>query len=160
MSIPATNSKTGHLSRRQLLVMSASGAALSALPFRAHAQEENDLKTLKKELFGDREIKKGKVSVTMPPISENGNSVPFEFEVESPMIDDDHVTRAVILSPINPEPLIADYGFTPASGKAAVATRIRLAGSQNVEVIAEMSDGTLWMGSEQTLVTLAACVIG
>ena len=76
------------------------------------------------------------------------------------MTKSNHVTRAVILSPLNPEPVIADYLFTPASGKAAVSTRIRLAGSQNVEVIAEMSDGTLWMGSAQTLVTLAACVIG
>lgn len=148
------------LNRRSLLALGASGLALSALPGRAVAQTENDLKSLKKDLFGDREIKTGRVSVAMPPISENGNSVPFDVSVESPMTKADYVTRLIILSPLNPEPIIARYEFTPAAGRAAIATRIRLAGTQSVEAIAEMSDGTLWQGSAITLVTLAACVIG
>lgn len=146
--------------RRSILMLGASGMALATLPGKASAQTENDLKSLKRELFGDRKINEGRVAVAMPPISENGNSVPFEVNVESPMTSDNYVTRLVILSPLNPEPIIARYEFTPASGRAAIATRIRLAGTQAVEAVAEMSDGSLWQGSAITLVTLAACVIG
>lgn len=148
------------LNRRSILGLGVSSLALAALPGKASAQSENDLKSLKRDLFGDRKINEGRVSVSMPPISENGNSVPFEVNVDSPMSSDNHVTRLVILSPINPEPIIARYEFTPASGRAAIATRIRLAGTQSVEAVAEMSDSSLWQGSAVTLVTLAACVIG
>lgn len=148
------------LQRRSILALCMSSVALAALPGTARAQEENDLRTLKRDLFGDRKINTGRVTVTIPPISENGNSVPFSVDVDSPMLEQDYVKQIVILSPLNPEPIISRYEFNPAAGRAAIATRIRLAGSQNVEAIAEMSDGTLWQGSATTLVTLAACVIG
>ena len=147
------------LSRRSILTLGAAGLTLAALPLSAGAETE-DFDRVKAELFGDREIRDGRVNVELPPIAENGNSVSIDITVDSPMTNADHVRQIVILSPVNPEALIAKFSLTPASGKAAVSTRIRMSGSQGIEVIAEMSDGSHWSGTKQTIVTLAACVIG
>lgn len=111
------------------------------------------------DLFGDREIKPGRVNLKLPSIAENGFSVALDVEVESPMTDADHVKQIAIFSPRNPIALLAHYQLGPRAGKAAVSTRIRLSGSQTVQAVAEMNDGTLWSGSAETFVTLAACVI-
>ena len=39
-----------------------------------------------------------------------------------------------------------------------MSTRIRLAGTQRLMAIAEMSDGTYWSDSQEVIVTLAACL--
>jgi len=49
--------------------------------------------------------------------------------------------------------------FTPLSGRAKVAGRVRLAGTQNVHAIAELSDGSLYRASANSFVTIAACII-
>jgi len=147
------------LNRRHILGLGAAGFTTLLLPGLSHA-DEADVARIKKDLFGDRPINEGRVTVTLPPIAENGNSVPFEVDVESPMTTDDYVKQILVLSPRNPEALISRFEFSPKAGKAHVATRIRMAGSQGIEAVAEMSDGSLWTGSKQTIVTLAACVIG
>lgn len=111
------------------------------------------------DLFGHRPVRDGRVSLKLPPIAENGFSVPLSVEVESPMSEADYVRQIAIFSPRNPLPDIARFQFTPASGRAAVSTRIRLNGTQTIHAIAEMSDGTLWSGAAETVVTLAACVV-
>ena len=109
--------------------------------------------------YGDEAITVGRVHLKTPPLAENGNSVSLVVDVESPMTEDDFVRKIALLSPKNPIPLISTYTLSPRTGKAEVSTRIRLAGTQTLTVIAEMNDGSLWSGSAQTVVTLAACVI-
>ena len=75
------------------------------------------------------------------------------------MTADDHVRQIAIFSPRNPIANVARFQLGPRAGRAAVATRIRLGGTQAVQAVAEMSDGSLWSGSAQTVVTLAACVV-
>lgn len=146
------------LNRRALLSGFGGAVFVSALPLPASATQA-DLIDARKRLFGDRPIQEGRVTVKLPPIAENGYSVPLTVTVDSPMVEDDYVRQIAILSPRNPLPQIAEFHLTPRSGIAQVSTRIRMSGTQSIQAIAEMSDGTLWSGSMETVVTLAACVI-
>lgn len=102
----------------------------------------------------------GKVSIDIASLVENGNTVPITVRVESPMTDADHVKRIAIFSEQNPLPDVATFHLTPANGRAQVATRIRLASSQRVVAVAEMSDGGFWQARVNVIVTLAACIEG
>ena len=144
--------------RRQLLTAGGGAILISAVPLKTHA-DEADLLRARAELFGDRAIQEGRVTVKLPPIAENGHSVPLTVTVDSPMTEEDYVKQIAILSPRNPLPLIAQYHFTPLSGRAQVSSRIRMSGTQAIQAVAEMSDGSLWSGSMETVVTLAACVV-
>lgn len=144
--------------RRAFLI--ASGAAtLFLAPVSASAEPEDADKAIR-EMFGSRKIQDGRVTVKLPPIAENGNSVQLTVSVESPMTEKDHVRRIAVISPRNPIAEIALFKLGPHSGLAEVSTRVRLAGTQSLRVIAEMSDGSLWAGRASTYVTLAACIIG
>lgn len=147
-----------HLNRRDLLAFGAGSVLIASSPLRSFASQA-ELEQARRELFGNRPVTEGRVSLTLPPIAENGFSVPLSVEVDSPMTDRDFVKRVAILSPRNPLPLIAQYHFTPHSGRAKVDARIRMSGTQSIQAIAEMSDGSLWSGSQETVVTLAACVV-
>ena len=144
--------------RRQILTGGGGAVLISAFPVSAFAAEADLLKA-RTDLFGDRSIQEGRVTVKLPPIAENGHSVPLTVNVESPMTDDDYVKQIAIFSPRNPLPLIGQFHLTPLTGKAEVSTRIRMSGTQAIQAVAEMSDGSLWSGSMETVVTLAACVV-
>ena len=144
--------------RRQILTAGGGAVLISSLPLSALA-DEADLLRARTDLFGDRAIQEGRVTVKLPPIAENGHSVPLSVSVDSPMTEDDYVKQIAILSPRNPLPLIGQFHLTPLSGKAEVSTRIRMSGTQAIQAVAEMSDGSLWSGSMETVVTLAACVV-
>ena len=153
-------SKHAHgLSRRRLLQAGASTVLISMLPSKASATPE-EMQVAIREMFGDRPINEGRVDLKLPPLAENGHSVPLSVSVQSPMTEDDHVKRIVIFSPVNPISKIISFNLGPRSGKAEVSTRVRLGGTQQVRAVAEMSDGSLWIGTATTLVTLAACILG
>ncbi len=144
---------------RRALLRAGSGVVIaSALPIPATAAPE-DMQAAVAALFGDRAIQDGRVRVDLPPISENGFSVPVAVEVESPMTEADHVERIAVFSPRNPVASLIQFELGPRAGRARVATRIRLAGTQSLLVVAEMNDGSLWSGAAETVVTLAACVV-
>jgi sulfur-oxidizing protein SoxY len=105
-------------------------------------------------------VKKGRVSLSMPAVAENGLSVFTTVAVESPMTDADHVKALHLISEKNPVPVIASFFFTPAMAEAKVATNIRLAASQKVTALAVMSDGSLWSDEKNIVVTIAACIDG
>ena len=146
------------LSRRTLFGVAAGSACSLLVPMSAAALPDS-MKQAITTAFGNAPIQEGRVSVTMPPIAENGYTVPVDIDVESPMSDDDYVKRISLFSERNPIPTIVHFHLGPQSGRARVATRVRLAGTQTLTAIAEMQDGTLWSGSARTLVTLAACVV-
>lgn len=145
------------LSRRQLLAGVGGLVAVTLVPLRASAMPE-DLAAALVEEFGTADIAAGRVELTLPALSENGNSVALEVRVESPMTETDHVTELHVFAEKNPLPRIARFRLSPDSGVARVATRIRLADSQTVTAVARMSDGSLWSGSAHIIVTLAACL--
>ncbi len=109
-------------------------------------------------VIGEAPVKKGKVKLDLPPIVENGNSVPCTVSVDSPMTATDYVKAIHIFNEKNPQPNIIGVRLGPRAGRAEFSTRIRLADSQTVTAIAELSDGTFWSGDIDVIVTLAACV--
>ena len=92
------------------------------------------------------------------PLVENGNSVPVEVTVDSPMTTAQHVTGIAIFNEKNPQNDVAVFELTPLCGRARVATRIRLATSQQLIAVAKMNDGSCWTHTVEVIVTTASCV--
>jgi sulfur-oxidizing protein SoxY len=107
---------------------------------------------------GEAQVKPGKVKLDLPPLVENGNSVPVTVSVEHPVTASDFVKSIAIFNEKNPQPNVATFQLGPRAGRASVQTRMRLATSQKVMAVAELSDGTFWSDSADVIVTLAACV--
>ncbi|MCW1934607.1 SoxY-related AACIE arm protein [Pararhodobacter zhoushanensis] len=106
---------------------------------------------------GGAEITEGRVTLRIPLLVENGNSVPLTVSVDSPMTPEDHVEQIAIFNEINPLPDTARFHLTPRSGLAMVETRIRLNGSQTVHAVARLSDGSFWSAATEVIVTAPAC---
>jgi sulfur-oxidizing protein SoxY len=110
------------------------------------------------KVTGGAEVKKGRVKLDIPPLSENGNTVATSVTVESPMTAKDYVKAIHLFAEKNPQPNIISVHLGPRAGKAAIATRIRLADTQTVTAIAEMSDGSFWQDTGDVIITLGACL--
>ena len=110
------------------------------------------------KLTGGAKPTPGRVTIDIPPLVENGNSVSMKVAVESPMSEQDHVTAIHVFNEKNPQPNVISVHIGPRAGKAAFATRIKLADSQQIVAIAQMSDGSLWSASADVIVTIAACL--
>jgi sulfur-oxidizing protein SoxY len=108
----------------------------------------------------DANINEGRVKVVLPELAENGNSVPLRISVESPMTASDHVKMIYVFSEQNPIANVVRFHVGPRSGVARVQTSIRLAATQRITVIAQMSDGSCWSGGANVVVTQAACFDG
>ena len=111
-----------------------------------------------RKVVGSARVNTGRVTLELPPLSENGNAVPLAVRVESPMTAADHVRAIHVFTEKNPQPNVATFHLGPRAGRAKVATRVRLADSQNVVAICELSDGSFWSDSAGIIVTLAACL--
>ena len=126
---------------------------------RARASPEQ-LRAAIRNVVGTAAVKKGRVQLDVPPVVENGNTVSLVVAVDSPMTADDYVKAIHVFNEKNPQPSLISVHLGPRGGKAKVSTRVRLADSQTVTAIAEMSDGTFWSATADVVVTLAACVEG
>jgi sulfur-oxidizing protein SoxY len=111
-----------------------------------------------KKVVGEAALQKGKVKLDVPPLVENGNVVPVTVTVDSPMTATDYVKAIHIFNEKNPQPNVIGAHLGPRAGRATLSTRIRLADTQNLTAVAELSDGSFWTESVQVIVTLAACV--
>ena len=109
------------------------------------------------KMTGNAKIQEGRVTLTIPPLVENGNLVVLKVGVDSPMTASDYVKAIHVIAEGNPFPNIFTAYLTPRSGTANITTRVRLADSQRVWAIAQMNNGSFWQGSAETLVTLSAC---
>jgi sulfur-oxidizing protein SoxY len=107
---------------------------------------------------GDAPISDGRVHIDIAELIDNGNAVPVTLTVASPMTVEDHVTSLALFAERNPLPEVVAFTLGPRAGKAEVATRIRLATSQQLVAIARLSDGSCWRHSVKVIVTLAACI--
>ena len=144
-------------SRREALKAGAIGAAALAIAPRLAYADTAAVEAEIKKLYGDKKPGAGKVKLDVPQIAENGLVVPVNIEVESPMSDKDYVKSAHIWADGNPSPGIVSYAFTPACGKASASARMRLAQTQNIICIVEMSDGSLFSAKSEVKVTIGGC---
>ena len=147
---------------RRDVLLGAMGAAafasLLALGGRASAQANPpSAADWLNTIHGDAKPTESKINLDVPEIAENGNTVPFAISVESPMTDNDYVKAMHVVSTGNPRPEIATFLLTPLSGKAAVSSRMRLGKTQDIVIVAEMSDGKFYMGKRTVKVTIGGC---
>jgi sulfur-oxidizing protein SoxY len=148
----------GHrrLSRRQLLAAGV-GAGLAVRWQPSHALSD-ELAGALRGFTGGAATREGRVNFDIAPLVENGNTVPITLTVESPMTVENHVQSVAVFNEKNPQREVVAVKLTPASGRAVVATRIRLATTQQLIAVAKMSDGSYWTHTVDVVVTLAACI--
>ena len=148
-------------SRREILkaagVLAGCGT-LMRLSMRPAAATPEMMQDAIRSAIGETPVRKGKVKLDLPPLVENGNSVPCTVSVESPMTAADYVKAIHVFNEKNPQPNVISVKLGPRAGRASFSTRIRLADSQTVTAIAELSDGSFWSDDIDVIVTLAACV--
>jgi sulfur-oxidizing protein SoxY len=148
-------------SRREILRAASALAGVGALlrlSVRPAGATPEMMQDAVRNAIGEAPVKKGRVKLDLPPLVENGNSVPCTVSVESPMTATDHVKAIHIFNEKNPQPNVISVKLGSRAGRAAFSTRIRLADTQTVTAIAEMSDGSCWSDDIDVIVTLAACV--
>jgi len=141
--------------RRRVLQTLAAGACL--LVVRPASATPEDLAATLRQLFGQRQIRRGRVKLELPRLAESGNVVPVTVSVDSPMTPSDHVKGIHLFAEKNNQPRVLDVKLGPRNGKAVVASRIRLATSQQVLAVAELSDGSLWSAAVDVEVTTSSC---
>ena len=146
--------------RREFLVAGtslASGVALTGVATEAAATPAQMQEALRK-LTGNATIRRGKVKLDLPPLIDNGNAVPMTVTVESPMTPGDYVKAIHVVTEKNPQPNVVSAYLGPRAGRAALSTRVRIADTQTVTAVVELSDGTFWSGTADVVVTLSACL--
>lgn len=146
-------------SRRDVLAGAGASGVLALLPMRGLATPELRDRDIAR-LTGGAPVNDGRVNLIIPALAENGFSVFTTVEVESPMTDADYVNSIHILAERNPISHLLTWHLGPRAGIAKVSTNIRLAASQQVTALAEMSDGTFWRDRKDVVVTVAACIDG
>jgi sulfur-oxidizing protein SoxY len=149
------------MDRREFLLAGAAGLGLlsiTAVPVRPAAATPAAMREAIRRVVGGASVQTGRVTLELPPLSENGNTVPLTVSVDSPMTATDHVRAIHVFTEINPLPEVATFRLGPRAGRARVSTRIRLANTQDVTAIAELSDGSFWSTRATVVVTLAACL--
>src|SRR5437762_6553605 len=148
--------------RRSFLIRSgqwAAGAAIvSLLPASLGRASPQAMQELIRSLVGEATLQPGKVRLDVPPLVENGNTVPLTVSVDSAITEADHVKAIHIVNEKNPQPHVISVTLGPRAGKARVSTRIKLADSQRIMALAQMNDGSFWSASADVIVALAACL--
>ncbi|MBR0992030.1 thiosulfate oxidation carrier protein SoxY [Bradyrhizobium japonicum] len=145
------------INRRQAFALGGGFVMLTLMPMAADAEVTGDAAKWIEKFTGGKQAVKGKISLDLPEIAENGNTVPLSLTVESPMTADSYVKEVMILADGNPNAGVATLMFTPLSGKAEASIRIRLATTQNVVAVAKMSDGSLFTEQKTVKVTIGGC---
>jgi sulfur-oxidizing protein SoxY len=146
--------------RRKFLGLAGSAAVLGAVPIvtlqPADATPASMTSAIR-TVAGEAVVRAGKVKLDVPPLVENGNTVPMTVSVSNPMTPADHVVSIHVFNEKNPQPNIGNFYLGPQAGRAQVSARIRLSDSQRIVAIARLSDGSFWSTTVDVVVTLAAC---
>jgi sulfur-oxidizing protein SoxY len=152
--------KQTNSTRRQFLGLAGGAAVLGAAPIvtmRPAAATPATLAAAIRSVTGSAVVRTGKVKLDVPPLVENGNTVPMTVSVSNPMTADDYVKSIHVFNEKNPQPNVGNFFLGPRAGRAQISTRIRLADTQKIVAIARLSDDTFWSASVDVVVTLAAC---
>ena len=149
-------------SRRQFLAFVsgalAAGEAAAQLDPNIQALRAAALESAIRKVTGGKPVREGKVKLDLPPLVDNGNTVPLSVSVASPMTSADHVKAIHVLTEKNLQPYVVSAYLGPRAGRASIATRARIADSGRVIAIAQLSDGSFWSATVSVVVTLSACL--
>lgn len=146
------------LSRRAALAVGCGAVTLTVVGWSqgANAAAKEAADEIAK-FTGGKTTTQGKITIDLPEIAENGNTVPLTVSVDAPMTADNYVSDVLVVSEGNPNPGVVTFRFTPLSGKAEAQTRIRLAATQNIVVVAKTSKGEFYSALKQVKVTIGGC---
>jgi len=148
--------------RRQFLALVsgalAAGEVAAQLDPNIQALRAAALEAAVRKITGGKPVRAGKVKLQVPPLVDNGNTVPLSVAVDSPMTSADHVKAIHVLTEKNPQPYVVSAYLGPRAGRASLATRARIADTGKVIAIAQLSDGSFWSATVSVVVTLSACL--
>lgn len=155
------------LSRRTFVVAGVAAAGLAPFIARANAVTSasdtfvpsQDFKDDFARIVGSAKPIDGKISVDLPETADNGNFVPITIVVDSPMTETDHVKAIHILSTANPHAHVATFHLSPVNAVARLQSRMRLAKTQDVIVLAELSSGDMLVSTTRVKVLIGGCGI-
>ena len=145
---------------RRLLLQVGAAVTAQVLMKAAWAQPTGELAAAVAQFAGGQAVRPGRVKLEISPLVDNGNVVPMRVRVDSAMTASDHVSEIAVFNEKNPQRDVARFTLGPRAGKPDVATRIRLATSQQLVALARMSDGSVWSDTVDVVVVLAACIEG
>ena len=157
----ASGQRRKSATRREFLKIAgtlAAGGAVPSIVVRPAAATPAEMQAAVGKLTGEAKVNPGRVKLDIPPLVENGNSIQCTVTVESPMTPSDHVKAIHVFNEKNPQPNVIGVRLGPRAGRAKFVTRIRLAGTQKLTAIAELSDGSFWSDRVEVVVTTGACV--
>ena len=144
------------ITRRHALTLLAVAITSSAFPARSFA----DASTVDKKILGltgGKEVGTGLIELDLPEIAENGNAVKIAFSIDSPMTSKNYIKTVYIMADGNPSPEGASFNFSPRMGACSASTRMRLAKTQNIVVLAEANDGSFQHAQQKIKVTIGGC---
>ena len=151
--------KQPFITRRQVVWVSA-GLAASTLVRRPALAQTDGLRQAVSAFATGKKVTEGRVKLEIAELVDNGNVVPMTVVVDSPMTATNHVTTIAVFNEKNPQRDVIKFTLGPRYGKASVSTRIRLATTQKLVAVAQLSDGTFWSHTVDVIVTRAACIEG
>jgi sulfur-oxidizing protein SoxY len=145
---------------RALALATPLGLASASAQSQAQAQAARmlTLAEMTEPIVGSVPMRSQGIRLDLAQLADNGHVVPVRVVVDSPMTETDHVREIVLLSQRNPVTRIASFRLGPWSGRAEVATRIRLAGTQVVVALARLSTGEVRIAQAEVIVTESACL--
>lgn len=124
-------------------------AALLACSANAAADDADSvwLGGLRAAYFGDRPIVESDdvIELEAPERAEDSALVPIRIKAKLPQTEARFIRTITLLIDMNPGQLAGQFHFTPKSGRADLALRIRVNAYGPVRAIAETSDGELFM---------------
>ncbi len=148
--------KLKYISRRQVINFLGSAGLILYVPQFAQASTEM-VSGVIEEIIDGKDSVNADIYLDLPEIAENGNQVKVSFEIDSPMTDENFVRFVHVLADGNPAPKVAKFMFTPSAGVCSATTRMRLAKTQNVYLLAEFSNGSYAMAQSTVKVTIGGC---
>ena len=145
--------------KRRIFLASSAGWVAGVIVRPVAALTQSDVLTpLVNAYAAGGAVREGRVKFDIAPLVDNGNSVPIEITVDSPMTQVQHVVGIALFNEKNPQNQVAEFALSALTGRARVATRIRLALSQQLVAVAKMNDGSCWTHTVEVLVTIASCI--
>jgi len=144
--------------KRRAFLTAAAGIGLGLVSVEPARATPAAMQEAIRTVVGSARVTPGRVKLDLPPLVENGNTVPIAISVESAMSQADHVKAIHVFNEKNPQPNIISARLGPRAGRGRITTRFRLADTQTIVAIAELSDGSFWSASADVIVTLAACL--
>ena len=132
-----------------LLMTSIARADVAPPDWRQNLSDQAWEENIRKQNFQNREIIEGVeqtiFELKVPHMAEDATVVPISVHTKIPQTNELYIKKIHIFVDKNPVPLVGAFEFTPDSGKADLAMRIRVDTHNYVRAIAELNTGELYM---------------